>query len=92
MNLPEIGVRKAKEWPTWLVRIGPDILEMDADANAPNGVNMYFGDHRDPETRAHFYGGAEVDAPHGIVVAIAREVMYRAQGVSVLQLCEDGKM
>ena len=38
-----VDVYKAAEWPTYLVRIGQHVREMDANANRPNGVNMYAG-------------------------------------------------
>jgi hypothetical protein len=42
-NPPLIEVYHADDWPTWLVRIGDDVYEMNARATQPSGISIYSG-------------------------------------------------
>ncbi len=70
-----IEIYKAKNWPTYLVRIGNDVFEMNQNANLPNGVNMYFGDWKECEEycKGNKLTG-EDRIPVGIIEAIAKSL------------------
>ena len=49
MKARDIDVRKGADDPTWTVRVGVDVYEMNERATAPNGVCMYIGRYAEGE-------------------------------------------
>lgn len=67
-----VEVRKHRNWPTYLVRIGDDIYEMNDNANQPNGVCMYFGNISIPAVQEQFSSGpVRKSIPAALCMAIA---------------------
>jgi hypothetical protein len=76
-NPPLIEVYRASHWPTWLVRIGDDVYEMNAQATQPNGVCIHSGPWRDmaDQCRGHQVGESE-----GVPIAIWQQA-FRILGI-----------
>ena len=67
-----VEVRKHRNWPTYLVRIGDSIYEMNENANQPNGVCMYYGNISIPAVQEQFNFGYVMKKVHAkICMAIA---------------------
>ena len=82
-----IEVRKAKSWPTYLVRIENDVYEMNEDANQPNGVCIYSGDLDEICIRTNFFiGDIVTEIPIGLVSQIA----YLANKIGKESVVDDG--
>jgi hypothetical protein len=76
-NPPLIEVYRAPDWPTWLVRIGDDVYEMDTQATQPNGVCIYSGEWS--ELAGHCKGHT-VGESEGVPIAVWQQA-FRILGI-----------
>ena len=73
----KIQAWKNEEVPTYTVLIHEDFYEMSADANMPNGVNLYFGREEGISNGVFLTDKKEImlgDLPKGTLIGIVRRL------------------
>jgi hypothetical protein len=76
-NPPLLEVYKAPDWPTWLVRIGDGVYEMDARATQPSGGLIYSGRW---SALAELCEGHKVGESEGVPIAVWQQA-FRILGI-----------